>query len=181
MRSPTLQYLPNMQRSSGFILFALLIVIHIFSVLNLFVLMHATSALKMTRQMWEKKEQIRLAYHILGEIEMLIQNQLNTCTIKFISAQQLKKQSRQWWQNHTCRYHEKPIYYAFIELDKTCTKVADNKFKNINFYQIFLCINEKHKHKIILQSVVAITKDEDLPCRDNIQEVKLGRQIWLEI
>lgn len=173
----------------GFILLAVLVFLHIFSLIGLLSFINVSTEIKSNVHQEQKNELMRMAKQILNSLEKQVAAGVVTCVIPLMAAAEMSKKPFSWWQFNTCHGNLLKIrYYYGIELlgNDACGLISqnhDNQNLIANFYRISLLVlpEKTNNTKIRLQSTMATSLKSRFPCQGNRHRVVLGRQMWREI
>lgn len=173
--------------SQGFILFAVLTFLQLFSLLGLLALMQAANAIKTIQHLWQGDLLVLESEQYLSQLELRF-SYSSPCLIPVTPAVSLAHKPLAWWQQNACQDKVNHIaYYAVIEsLGKDpCAVIqkSDNQLITADFYRITLLAKPDvlRGSKVVLQSVIARPVVEVSPCQTGLHLITLGRQRWRDI
>lgn len=173
----------------GFILFSVLLFLHIFVLLGLYGLMAARSLLMEAKQLQQYHIHRNIATLVLYQLEKNLVSEIPTCKIPITSAAVLAGYNKEWWKAHACHgiFGKNQYDYVVEWLGReTCSLVKKyDTYQRISveYYRIsllFLPVNLQ-KIKILLQSIIAKNSHESKQCSAKWQVVTLGSQMRREL
>lgn len=171
-------------KSKGYVLFMMILFLHIFSLMSVYELSILKLSLKTNNFRSNRNSSFLHANQALISVEKNIIPHLKFCKLKILNTQDIKQNSISWWQEHACHDNlGKNHYYYFATYLNSDPCVILNNDNNhiitIDYYRVTLALFDAQK--VILQSIIAVSSGMKDKCQQALHQVFLGRQMWNEL
>lgn len=162
-------------KSSGFILFSVLLIMQI---CMLFTIYELSSAIYAAKSIADEKNMDGLMHHAEGALkqtEMQIMEGVLDCKMPVTSSWALSKLSVFWWKSNACigNFQKMQYYYVVESLGVDHCRKNVPRFNRISV----MMVNQDLKTRVLLQSVVAVSTEQKLTCKMPMAAV-YGRRLW---
>lgn len=178
----------RIKSNHGFVLFAVLIFLQIFSLLSVYAI---KSLVIDNRQQMDQLQHLRLLAQgelVLRHLETQVEKDVDQCQGDSASDTALMRYPETWWREHACQGQGAGIRYYYrverLEADACAyLKISDNSQSlAVQYYRITLLmvLSQRKPARLYLQSTVAVQGDMSGVCEQQRHAVNPGRQMWRE-
>lgn len=175
-----------MSKQQGYLLFSVLIFLHLYTLLGLNTLAlvasneHENSLLQAQDRL---KQQART---LLTRLERQLARKIPSCQLSFPATKELKNKNVAWWQAQACRVQESTYkaYYIVEPLDvDPCALIANYEFYQAAYYRLHLLLvsTSLSPQKLSLKATFARPIMTANHCATRRHTVPFGQQSWQEI
>jgi len=172
--------MPLLNKQAGHFLLAVLIFIHLLSMVTLYELSTLKNQLQFASLFWHIKEDELLSNEVVVTIENKLDNIKKSCIILPQSSDELRRLSRDWWHQFGCRLTLSGRSYQYviekIQHDPCAILTHQDDVSGITYYRISVLRNDSSS---ILQTITAVS-DVTETCKGQKHIRKLGRHSWRE-
>lgn len=170
----------------GYVLLLVLVIIQILTIIGYYEFSTISDLYQSAHQESSRESLLNQSVSYLSRLA-IEPSYIESCSVPFMSANTLLKQSSAWWHERPCsgNFFENQYDYVIESLgNDACSIFSENEkpLKSAEFYRVTLyALNKSKKIHIMIQAIYALPADRSDSCNGLKHNIGLGLQSWREI